>query len=194
MHGSIISDRVTGEKRWSRIVPGLNVEIPWPEKQEPDLKDHKCDTLRLEVENKTFVPTLLRPPMPESVIDELRHRYSRFRTRHDPEYVARLEAQEQEKQDRRKLMDGMRTPLQEYHRAERDRKKKKGKPRLSVEMLERIGEVMAKNMERTRNAPGLSGAGALGSSSGGSVSTTAKAAITAPAPEVETPTQPPPST
>ncbi|XXG97030.1 hypothetical protein Hte_003324 [Hypoxylon texense] len=198
VHANMVHDRVTGKKRWSRIVPGLNVEIPWPKEDDDadaDVKDYKCDTLRIDVDAKTFVPTLLRPPMPESVIDELRHRYSRFRTRHDPEYVARLEAEEQAKQDRRKLMDSMRTPLQEYHRAERDRKKKKGKPRLTVEMLEKIGEVMAKNMERTRNAPGLSGnkSGALMAGEG---------AITPPVPEVEatsTPetaqeTQPPPST
>lgn len=189
----MVSDRVTGKKRWSRIVPGLNVEIPWPKKEEADVKDYKCDTLRIEVDTKTFVPTLLRPPMPESVIDELRNRYSRFRTRHDPAYLARLEAAEQEKQDRRKLMDSMRTPLQEYHRAERDRKKKKGKPRLTQEMLEKIGEVMAKNMERTRNSPGIPSSIAF---------TSAQAAVPptptpTPAPEAETPsqeTQPPPST
>ncbi|KAI1766572.1 hypothetical protein GGR53DRAFT_485828 [Hypoxylon sp. FL1150] len=194
VHGNMVSDRVTGKKRWSRIVPGLNIEIPWPKKEKPDVKDYKCDTLRIDVEDKTFVPTLLRPPMPESVIDELRNRYSRFRTRHDPEYIARLEAAEREKQDRRKLMDSMRTPLQEYHRAERERKKKKGKPRLTLEMLEKIGEVMAKNLERTRNAPGLSGAPSnLTSSTEVPVPPITEAEAEA---EASTPqeTQPPPST
>lgn len=155
VHGGFLHDRVSGKRRWSRIVPGLNVSIPWPKKEEPELKDHSCDTLRIDVEEKTFVPTLLRPPMPESVIDELRNRYSRFRTRHDPEYIARLEAEEQAKEDRKKLMESMRTPLQEYHRAQREAKKKKGKPRLTLEMLEKIGEVMAKNLERTKNAGAL---------------------------------------
>ncbi|KAI0843449.1 hypothetical protein F5Y06DRAFT_254962 [Hypoxylon sp. FL0890] len=155
VHGGMMHDRVSGKRRWSRIVPGLNVSIPWPKKPEPDIKDYKCDTLRIDVEEKTFVPTLLRPPMPESVIDELRHKYSRFRTRHEPEYIARLEAEEKAKEDRKKLMESMRTPLQELHRVERANKKKKGKPRLTLEMLEKIGEVMARNMERTRNAQAL---------------------------------------
>ncbi|KAI1781153.1 hypothetical protein F4818DRAFT_398121 [Hypoxylon cercidicola] len=196
VHGTMVHDRVTGKKRWSRIVPGLNVEVPWPKKDGRDFKDHKCDTLRIDVDDKTFVPTLLSPPMPESVIDELRNRYSRFRTRHDPEYVARLEAQEREKDDRRKLMESMRTPLQEYHRAERDRKKKKGKPRLTVEMLEKIGEVMAKNMERTRNTPGLL-SGTPGSGDASTSAQEAAAAAVPPTSDVETPTQetqPPPST
>ncbi|KAI1093764.1 hypothetical protein F5B19DRAFT_448469 [Rostrohypoxylon terebratum] len=150
-----IQDRYTGKRRWSRVVPGLNAGIPWPEKDDDDTKEKKADTLRIDVEEKTFVPTLLRPPMPESLIDELRGKYSRFRTRHDPEYVARLEAEEQAKQDRKKLMDTMRTPLQEFHRAEREKKKKKGKPRLTIEMLEKIGEVMARNMERQRNGGAL---------------------------------------
>ncbi|KAI1373748.1 hypothetical protein F4677DRAFT_428115 [Hypoxylon crocopeplum] len=155
VHGGFLHDRLTGKRRWSRIVPGLNISIPWPKKEKPDIKDYPCDTLRIDVEEKTFVPTLLQPPMPESIINELRGRYSRFRTRHEPEYIARLEAEERAKDDRKKLMESVRTPLQELHRAEREKKKKKGKPRLSIEMLEKIGEVMARNMERTRNAHAL---------------------------------------
>ncbi|XDG03270.1 hypothetical protein ABKA04_002885 [Annulohypoxylon sp. FPYF3050] len=152
---NVVHDRYTGKRKWSRVVPGLNVVIPWPAKDSDNISDKKGDTLRIDVEEKTFVPTLLRPPMPESLIDELRGKYSRFRTRHDPEYVARIEAEEQEKQDRKKLIETMRTPLQELHRAEREKKKKKGKPRLTIEMLEKIGEVMARNMERQRNGGAL---------------------------------------
>ncbi|KAF3070999.1 putative kow motif containing protein [Daldinia childiae] len=155
VHGGFLHDRVSGKRRWSRIVPGLNISIPWPKKEEKEIKDYSCDTLRIDVEDKTFVPTLLRPPMPEAVLDELRNKYSRFRTRHDPEYIARLEAEAQAVADRSKLMDSMRTPLQEFHRAQREGKKKKGKPRLTQEMLEKIGEVMAKNLERTRNGQAL---------------------------------------
>jgi large subunit ribosomal protein L24 len=155
-HAGFIHDKVTGLARWSRVVPGLNMKIPWPQKAERDAVDHKVDTLRIDVEERTFIPTLLRPPMPENVLDELRNKYSRFRTRHEPEYLAAKEAEEQVKKDRVQLMDSMRTPLQEFHRAERERKKKKGKPRLTAEMLEEIGKVIAKNRERTMNAAGLS--------------------------------------
>ncbi|OTB04144.1 hypothetical protein M426DRAFT_320993 [Hypoxylon sp. CI-4A] len=184
VHGGFLHDRVSGKRRWSRIVPGLNISIPWPKKEEPETKDHSCDTLRIDVEDKTFVPTLLRPPMPELVIDELRNKYSRFRTRHDPEYIARLEAEDQAKADRRKLMDAMRTPLQELHREERASKKKKGKPRLTPEMLEKIGEVMAKNLERMRNAR------ALPEASSNSTTTTQ---ADAPPPPSPSETTPPPS-
>ncbi|KAI1117514.1 hypothetical protein F5Y14DRAFT_351335 [Nemania sp. NC0429] len=149
VHSGLVTDRVTGKRRWQRVVPGLNISIPWPAKEEPEVKDYKVDTLRIDVEEKTFVPTLLRPPMPESVIDELRNKFSRYRTRHEPEYIARLEAEEQARKDRAKLMESMRTPLQEFHRAERANKKKKGKPRLTLEMLEKIGEVIARSRERT---------------------------------------------
>lgn len=188
VHGGFLHDRISGKRRWSRVVPGLNISIPWPRKEEPERKDYKADTLRIDVEDKTFVPTLLRPPMPESVLDELRGKYSRFRTRHDPAYLARLDAEARAKDDRRKLMDSMRTPLQELHRAERAAKKKKGKPRLTVDMLEKIGEVMAKNMERTRNARALPDAPSSSSSSSSQTPDV-------PPPSESTPqeTQPPPA-
>lgn len=158
VHSGLVTDRVTGKRRWQRVVPGLNISIPWPVKEDPEIQDYTADTPRIDVEEKTFVPTLLRPPMPEGIIDELRNKYSRFRTRHEPEYIARLEAEEQAEKDRAKLMESMRTPLQEFHRAERANKKKKGKPRLTLEMLEKIGEVIARSRERTLHAAGVSDA------------------------------------
>ncbi|KAI1325873.1 hypothetical protein F5Y16DRAFT_376635 [Xylariaceae sp. FL0255] len=155
----LIKDKLTGTRRWDRVVPNLNVSIPWPEKPEPECKEYQSDSIRLHVEEHTFVPTLLGPPMPEKIIDELRNKYSRFRTRHEPDYIAKLEAEEQAKKELQpRLMASMRTPLQEFHRAERERKKKKGKPRLTLEMLEKIGEVIAKNRERALNGAGLSAA------------------------------------
>ncbi|KAI1260796.1 hypothetical protein F5Y18DRAFT_404567 [Xylariaceae sp. FL1019] len=159
---NLVTDRLTGERRWNRVVPGLNISIPWPEKKPEEHPIHKGDTLRIDVEEKTFVPTLLRPPMPEKVIDELRNKYSRFRTRHEPEYIAKLEAEMKEKEDRKLLMKSMETPLQELHKLERENKKKKGKPRLSVEMLEKIGEVIAKNREMTLKGVGVEPAKMLG--------------------------------
>ncbi|KAJ5309193.1 hypothetical protein PENANT_c014G00937 [Penicillium antarcticum] len=73
--------------RHSRYVSGLNIEIPWPVEEEPPIADADMDTLRVEVETSTFVPTLREPPFPSTIIDELRNKYSKFRTRHDPEYV-----------------------------------------------------------------------------------------------------------
>ncbi|KAK4167344.1 hypothetical protein QBC43DRAFT_311607 [Cladorrhinum sp. PSN259] len=141
-------DRPTRTTTWERLVPGLNVKIPWPPKTDPVYEDHEIDTLRIEVEERTFVPTLLRPPVPEAVIDELRNRYSKFRTRHTPEYVAKIAQQEADKKARKKSVDSMLLPLQEYNRKLREVRRERGQPVLTDEMLEKIGAVIGKNQER----------------------------------------------
>ncbi|KAI3394286.1 hypothetical protein diail_2933 [Diaporthe ilicicola] len=156
-------DKVTGRETWSRVVPGLNIEIPWPkafedaERQalEGTFDDHASDTLRIDVEEKTFVPTLLRPPMPAEVIDELRNRYSKFRTRHTDEYIASKEAEEAEKLARRKAIKTMRTPVQELNAKIKAEKRARGQPELTEDMLAKIGEVMAKNRNRTLAGSGI---------------------------------------
>lgn len=149
-------DKPTGRETWSRVVPGLNIEIPWPQafedaernELETPKPDNECDTLRIDVEETTFIPTLLRPPMPAGVIDELRNRYSKFRTRHDPEYVAKKEAQEMEKLAHTRAALSMRTPLQELNALIREQKRQRPQPVLTDEMLVKIGEVMARNQHR----------------------------------------------
>lgn len=143
----ITHDRPTRKVFYSRVVPGLNVRIPWPRVEPTVHEDHAFDTLRLEVEERTFVPTLLRPPVPENVVDELRNKYSKFRTRHTPEYVAKIEAQEAEKKARQKgaRADEMLLPVQEYNRKMRELRRERGQPVLSEEMLEKIGEVITRN-------------------------------------------------
>ncbi|KAL2139532.1 hypothetical protein VTI28DRAFT_5068 [Corynascus sepedonium] len=143
----ITHDRPTRKVFFSRLVPGPNVQIPWPKVPPAPKEEFAADTLRLDVEERTFVPTLLRPPMPETVIDELRNKYSKFRTRHTPEYVAEIEAREAEKKARRKgaRADEMLLPVQEYNRKMRELRRERGQPQLTEEMLEKIGEVIAKN-------------------------------------------------
>ncbi|KAK0704953.1 hypothetical protein B0H67DRAFT_592780 [Lasiosphaeris hirsuta] len=137
-------DRPTRVLSWRRIVPGLNVIIPWPKKSELEKVKNECDTPRPDVEERTYVPTLLRPPMPVTVIDELRNRYSIFRTRHTPEYIAQKEAEEAEKQARKKSTQSMLLPVQEYNRKLREQRRALGQPVLSEEMLAKIGEVIEK--------------------------------------------------
>ena len=132
--------------RWDRVIPGLDIKIPWPvgEKKAPKEKlDTASDTLRIEVDVKSYIPTLLRPPMPRSVIDELRNKYSVFRTRHEPEYIAKKDAEEKAKLEKKKTIKAMRTPLMEANRKERKLKRMKGKGKLTPEMLERIGKAIA---------------------------------------------------
>ncbi|PSR78808.1 hypothetical protein BD289DRAFT_443359 [Coniella lustricola] len=159
----IIRDKPTGRVTWNRVVPGLNVEIPWPRafenaeraELERTYPDHACDTLRIDAEQATYVPTLLSPPMPAGILDELRNKYSKFRTRHDPEYIAKKEAEEAEKVALRKgHMLTMRTPIQELNAKIREEKKKRPLPELTPRMLARIGQVMARNAYR---APAVKG-------------------------------------
>lgn len=156
VNSRIWHDKHTGHSRWSRIIPGLNIKIPWPKIEPKEHKNFDCDTLRMEVEQKSFVPTLLRPPMPSSVIDELRNKYSIFRTRHDPEYIEAKLAEDREKEARKKAVEHMRTPLKEIIRRVRKENKKKGRGKLTKEMLERMGQVIAKKRELALNAAGVS--------------------------------------
>jgi large subunit ribosomal protein L24 len=143
VNGPIFHDRHLGKTKWSRIVPGLNIAIPWPKVEPRDHKDGPDDTLRADVEEKTFVPSLLRPPMPSSVIDELRNKFSKFRTRHDPEYIEAKLAEDRVAEEKKRSVEKMRTPLKEINRKERKLRKAKGKGKLTPEMLERIGQIIA---------------------------------------------------
>jgi large subunit ribosomal protein L24 len=139
-------DRLTRTTEWDRYVPGLNIVIPWPDPSEPDEKVYAVDTPREYVQEQTFVPTLLAPPMPPGFIDRLRNPYSRFRTRHEAWYIAEKEAAEAEKKRVRQFAKEMRTPIQELRDRTKAERKARGEPDLTEEMLEKIGEVMARNL------------------------------------------------
>lgn len=155
INGPIFHDRHTGRKRWSRIIPGLDMVIPWPKIEPKKHKDNDCDTLRLDVETKTFVPSLLKSPMPSSVVDELRNRYSIFRTRHEDEYLAAKMREDEEKAAKKQLAAEMRTPLKEANRLKRKLRKAAGKPKLTREMLVRIGEVIARKQAASLATTGV---------------------------------------
>ena len=137
----------TGRTHWKRMIPGLNLVVPWPKVQPEEKKNYDVDTLRMEVETRTFVPTLLRPPMPGSVIDELRNKFSKFRTRHDPEYIEAKMQEDRDAEARKKQSAEMRTPLKEINRKERKLRRAKGKGELTSEMLEHIGRAIARKKE-----------------------------------------------
>ncbi|WYZ37298.1 hypothetical protein EsH8_II_000804 [Colletotrichum jinshuiense] len=147
--GPVKWSRHTGWRSWTRYIPGANIAIPWPERDLPAREDQPGDTLRTNVEEATFVPTLLHPPMPESVIDELRNKYSRFRTRHEDDYILRKEAEEAEKKALKKAssdaLASMRTPLQELNRQQREARRARGEPELTADMMAKIGELIARN-------------------------------------------------
>ena len=124
-------------------------QIHWPKGtgNKPPKEEHDSDTLRITVDDRTFVPTLLRPPMPLSVLDELRNRYSKFRDRHDPEYVAAKEAEDVEAEARKEIPDWMLQPSQELRERAKTKEKpiKPATPDLMSEddFLARVGELMS---------------------------------------------------
>ncbi|EEH18537.2 hypothetical protein PABG_07597 [Paracoccidioides brasiliensis Pb03] len=78
----------------TRYISDLDVEIPWPQPIIEDYKDEQVDTLRIDVEDRTHIPYLNERPFPLTVLDELRNKFSKFRTRHDPEWVALKEEED----------------------------------------------------------------------------------------------------
>ena len=102
------------------------------------------------------MPTLLHPPMPMSVIDELRNKYSKFRTRHDPEYIAAKMEEDRIAEEQKSLSKKMRTPLNEANRKARKERKKLGKGALTDDMLAKIGELMVKKQEVVLQNAGFS--------------------------------------
>lgn len=149
-------DRWQFGKKWDRLVPGINVVIPWPEIEVPEYRAMKPDTVREKVEERTFYYGLLSPPMPDQLLDELRNKYSRFRTRHEPWYVQQKEMEEATKQGRLEAIKSMQTPLDEFHERQRELRDTEGEPQLSEEMLEKIGEFMAKKKDAALNQAGVS--------------------------------------
>jgi len=152
-----------GEDPPSRFIAGLKPAtlIPYPETEPETFEDNDCDTLRIEVEEQTWVPTLLKPPMPGSIIDELRGKYSKFRDRHDEAFIAKKIQEDLEAEERKKSIRKMMTPLKELHRKERAEKKARGKPQLSEELLTKIGEVMARNIPPETSALSTDGRASL---------------------------------
>lgn len=136
-------DSVTMElDRGWRVVAGTRTIIPWPAELEPEFEDYECDTLAPSVDNETFVPTLQEAPFPLSVIDELRNKYSKFRTRHDYEFVQKREAEDARGEKRQELVKKMRTPLQEAADL-RAKEKAARETNLTDEQMTKIGEVIA---------------------------------------------------
>ncbi|KAJ5172232.1 hypothetical protein N7492_004825 [Penicillium capsulatum] len=99
--------------RYTRYVSGIDVAIPWPSETEPEHKDGEWDTLRMHVDDATWIPSLDNAPFPSTVLDELRNKYSRFRARHDPEYV-REKVMEEYRQEYLASRSAL-TPVGEYH-------------------------------------------------------------------------------
>lgn len=149
-------DRWQYGNKWDRVVPSLNVTIPWPEVEVPEFAAKAVDCVRETVNERTFYYGLLSPPMPEPVLDELRNKYSRFRTRHEDWYLQQKEAEAEAKERQRETVKSMQTPVQEFNEMKREIRAMAGEPELTEEMLEKIGEVMASKKAAALDQAGVS--------------------------------------
>lgn len=141
--------------KWDRVALGVNVVIPWPEIEAPEYKTYDVDTARDLVEDRTFYYNLTTAPLPNGVIDELRGPYSRFRTRHEAWYIEKKEAEEAARKGLHRMHESMRTPLEELHAKRRAKNLAEGEPELSETMLEKIGQIMARNKAEALERAGM---------------------------------------
>lgn len=126
--------------------------IPWPQKEKAEFKDNDVDTLRIDVEQVSWTPTLLRAPMPSGVIDELRNKYSKFRTRHEDSYIEMKQAIDERRKGKEQELEWgggtprqMLTPVQELNRARRmERMGVEEKNALTEAVLAGIGKMMVR--------------------------------------------------
>ncbi|KAF1983095.1 hypothetical protein K402DRAFT_466332 [Aulographum hederae CBS 113979] len=127
-----------------RYITGTNIAIPGPEDaskpKENHAEDFDGDTLRILTEAETWVPPLLTPPMPESAIDEIKNKYSKYRIRHDEEYTERK--LEEDRAERRRQLSGMSMWSPRQEAAEIAKRKKEPVQPLDLKMLEKMGAVM----------------------------------------------------
>ncbi|KAI8715774.1 hypothetical protein NCS52_01085700 [Fusarium sp. LHS14.1] len=149
-------DRWEHGKKYDRLVPGINVIIPWPAVEAPEHVTHASDTPREAAENRSFYYNLLSAPMPETVIDELRNKFSKFRTRHEEWYVQQKEYEANVEKAQKDSILSMQTPLQEYHAQQRELRAAQGEPELSDEMLEKLGAILAERKAAALEKAGVS--------------------------------------
>lgn len=131
--------------RGRRYIPSLNLDLPWPETTATEHKTHPDDTPRLNVDISTNDnPVLAYAPMPTSVIDELRNKYSRFRTRHGPAFIAKHNARQEATERKKMLIKLVTTPSMEMYAKVKEEKEKNRQTQLSDEQLAVIGEAIVR--------------------------------------------------
>jgi len=105
----------------------------------------------MNVDEITHRPYLLQPPMPPTVIDELRNKYGTFRKRHEDWYIQRKEAEDRAELHKKTLARLVSTPTMEL--GEKTRRERLAKDsHLTEDQLASIGQVIAherRNAART---------------------------------------------
>ena len=73
--------------RHTRYVAGVDVEVAWPDAEIHEREREEVDTVRLDVEEVTYTPSVQLAPLPPGVENELLNPYRRNRTIHNKEWV-----------------------------------------------------------------------------------------------------------
>lgn len=137
----------SGKVKYQLFIPGCKtpyVREGAEDDRIPFISIKADDTPDAVVNTVTFTPELKWNPLPDSLIDELRGKYSKFRQRHSPGFVLgkeRRAAAEERKRDL--LARSALSPMQEYHLMMKQRREALPPPQLNEEMWARIARVMA---------------------------------------------------
>lgn len=155
--------------RYTRYVSGTGMVIPWPHEPEPGVEAYESDTRGPEVLEASWIPTLDNAPFPSTVIDELRNKYSRFRTRHDEDYVKKkvMEEYRQEYLKSQKLLTpkGEKRALSAAKSIESKQKRldEDGNVIMDQKTTEFIDQFMAMNLKPKQDKQGIYGSKKLSS-------------------------------
>lgn len=147
-HFSIELAKERAEKRTRRKETAEEAD----KKRKEKLQTHADDTARYDVDARTWTPTLLRAPLPFSMIDELRGKYSEFRTRHTKEFVEKVAANERRKKARAAYFErggGMlEDPMKRLSLADQAKRRREWREKGDVpgpEVLEQLGKKMVES-------------------------------------------------
>lgn len=128
----------------TRYIAGLDIPIPWPKAEVTKIRAEAGDTLRIDVDDVSFLPSLNNIPMPMSLIDELRSKYGRLRRDQRQEYVQqkmKKDAEEHWERQRRMLL-----PRQEYLEQKLKQKKAPEETAVTQETMDLIKATQAANL------------------------------------------------
>jgi hypothetical protein len=125
-------------------------------KDDEELTLYECDTQRLHTEADSWLPSLEQPPFDPSILDELRGKFSKFRIRHDEQFIQ--EKLEDDRRERLKkqsatLMQSPRATLLEAHSKSA---KKSARIEPSSQTLVLLGRYMANHRTSKTSPPASS--------------------------------------
>lgn len=144
--------------RIQRLIPGSEWMITdrGGERKENNIPEDygPDDTLRITTEDVSFVPSLVNVPMPTSVIDELRNPYSKLRTRHTDEYIAKVAAEEEAEKMKKEAVNLMKTPLKQFNSLGKAAIKAEAKRRIEEHGSDmKIGEAVWRHLTAAKKTP-----------------------------------------